>query len=150
MRNSLIAKIHIAKNQLGMNDDEYRDLLERLTEGKRSCADCNETELDLIMQNMIKLGFKQQTKKKLSPITRHKEEKEQIDKIRALWIDMARRGVIGNRYEPALQKFCHRITKVSRLEWLSIAQCSAVIAALNEMDRQHSAHQSVDTDLGAT
>lgn len=44
-RNALLAKVHIAKKALGMDDDAYRDFLNAQT-GKRSAGLLNETELD--------------------------------------------------------------------------------------------------------
>jgi Protein of unknown function (DUF1018) len=134
MRNNLSAKIHIAQTQLDMTDEEYRDLLKSLTDGKESCKDCDELQLDNIMQAMIRLGFKVKVKSNMSPQTRHKTDHDQIDKIRALWVDM------GKRY-------CKRITKVDRLEWMSIDQCSAVIAGLNVMANGDSAVANVDTEV---
>lgn len=40
----LLAKIHIAKKQLGIEDDEYRDILQNAT-GKRSSALMDEREI---------------------------------------------------------------------------------------------------------
>jgi phage gp16-like protein len=147
MRNNLIAKIHIAQTQLDMTDEEYRDLLKSLTDGKESCKDCDELQLDNIMQAMIRLGFKVKVKSNMSPQTRHKTDHDQIDKIRALWVDMGKRGIVRTPTESALRRYCKRITKVDRLEWMSIDQCSAVIAGLNVMANGDSAVANVDTEV---
>jgi phage gp16-like protein len=147
MRHKLIAKIHIAKTQLGMIDEEYRDLLKSLTDGKESCRDCDELQLDSIMQAMIRLGFKTKVKPQNSPQTRDKTDHDQIDKIRALWIDMGRRGIVRTPTEPALRRYCKRITKVDRVEWMSIDQCSAVIAGLNVMANGDSVVVNVDAEV---
>lgn len=43
-RKSLIAKIHIGKNKLGLDDETYRSLLANAT-GKTSCTEMSDGEL---------------------------------------------------------------------------------------------------------
>jgi phage gp16-like protein len=146
MRNRIIAKIHVAKKQLDLGEDEYRGLIAGATNGKaESCKDCNKSELEQILQLMERRGFTpivktpaEKPKVKLSPRTRDKAEgdHEQIDKIRAMWIDLANKGIVRNRSEDAVQAFAKRLTKVDRLEWLNPKQCSTVLAALNAMAKQ--------------
>lgn len=56
-RNSLLAKIHIAKKQLVLDDAIYRDMLWRLT-GKRSCKQMSIKELNSVLRDCERLGFK--------------------------------------------------------------------------------------------
>ena len=146
MRNALIAKIHVAKKQLAMTDEEYRDFLESLT-GQRSCKDCEEHQLDSLMAAMIQLGFVPKIKSKMSPQTRDKAEHDQADKIRAMWIDLGKRGIVRVPTEPSLRRFVKRLTKVDGgVEWLSVQQSSAVIAALNAMS-DDSPPKTVNTNI---
>ncbi|QMT33474.1 regulatory protein GemA [Conchiformibius steedae DSM 2580] len=55
-RQKLIAKIHIGKVQLGMDDTTYRAMLMRVT-SKQSCAKMNEAELARVAQELARLGF---------------------------------------------------------------------------------------------
>lgn len=55
-RQKLIAKIHIGKAQLGMDDTTYRAMLMRVT-GKQSCAKMSEAELARVAQELARLGF---------------------------------------------------------------------------------------------
>lgn len=55
-RKRLITKIHIAKQQLAMNDEEYRALLVGQT-GKNSCAKLQVDELQDCLAAMEKIGF---------------------------------------------------------------------------------------------
>ncbi len=55
-RQSLLAKVHIAKKALGMDDDAYRDFLQTHT-GKRSAGDLDMTALDRLLFQMKRLGF---------------------------------------------------------------------------------------------
>jgi phage gp16-like protein len=45
---SSLAKIHIGKKQLGLAEDDYRDLLERTT-GKRSSASMSEGQRQSVL-----------------------------------------------------------------------------------------------------
>lgn len=131
-RNAILAKIHIAKQQLKIDDDDYRALIANLTEGKTSCKDCTERELGIIMDALTGLGFKPaKPKVKLSPPVSDKPT--QADKIRAMWIDLYQKGIVKNRGDDALQKFTKRLTKVDRVEWLDHPQAVAVITALTKM-----------------
>ena len=56
-RKSLIQKIHIAKNQLAIDDDTYRTMLFTAT-GKNSCSKMNTTELSQVFYAMKKRGFR--------------------------------------------------------------------------------------------
>lgn len=125
-----IQLIHIAKGQLGWDDDLYRQVLNELTK-KTSCKDMNVTELKKVLSHMESKGFKVVTKKrgkgKNSPITRDKapEDKTQLDKLRQLWIAMKSRGYIKDGSEEALLTWsktqAQRLNKnvpIERLEWL--------------------------------
>lgn len=50
------ALIHVAKTQLGLDDDRYRDLL-RSTCGVESSRELNVTQFDKLMQRFKELGF---------------------------------------------------------------------------------------------
>ncbi|MBF0339769.1 MAG: regulatory protein GemA [Magnetococcales bacterium] len=52
-----IQKIHIAKTQLGLNDDAYRALLEAQT-GKTSCSTMTDPELQTVLQEFQRLGWR--------------------------------------------------------------------------------------------
>lgn len=52
----LIAKIHIAKTQLGLDEDSYRAILKQTT-GKTSTTQMSERELILVAKKMQRLGF---------------------------------------------------------------------------------------------
>ena len=55
-RNQRLAVIHMGKNQLGLDDDIYRDMLEQVT-GKRSAKDMTDDDLVKVIQNLDGLGF---------------------------------------------------------------------------------------------
>ena len=56
-RKAVTAQIHIAKKQLGLDDDTYRQMIATTTGGKRSCADCSVSELHQVLQGLKNRGF---------------------------------------------------------------------------------------------
>lgn len=60
-RQGLIAKIHVAQTQLALDDDNYRAILQRIT-GQNSCKNCDLLQLQRVMAEMERLGFKPTTK----------------------------------------------------------------------------------------
>ena len=56
MKQKLIAKIHVLKNQVSLEEDIYRDILERIT-GKDSCKKMNMKELKAVIEEFNKIWF---------------------------------------------------------------------------------------------
>lgn len=59
-RKQLMAQIHIAKKDLGLDDESYRAILWRVSQ-KESCADMTVTQLVDVVKEMKRLGFKVQS-----------------------------------------------------------------------------------------
>lgn len=89
IRRTLIVKIHIAKKDLAMDDETYRDVLQRVT-GKDSCKNMTVTELKKVISDMKRLGFtpKQTTqsiqKQVVSPLPQ-KTDKHCYPKLKLFW-----------------------------------------------------------------
>ena len=107
---SLIGTIHIAKKQLGMDEDAYRGFLAGVT-GKTSCAAMSSRELWRVVEALKKVGFNPAsgTKKK-------KNAPSQMGKIRALWLNAANSGYLRERSEKAIDAYIQRITGRSAKE----------------------------------
>jgi phage gp16-like protein len=127
LRGGLIQKIHIAKNELGMSDESYRALLVNEA-GYDSCKLLNDTQLRSVLERMKKIGFKVKPKSKVSPQSRNKpkHQKTQIDLLRALWISMAKEGIVNDRSEAGLNAWVKRATVringgegIDSVEWLA-------------------------------
>lgn len=125
-RKSALAQIHIAKKQLGMDEDVYRDALQQVT-GKRSCSDMDLSELFKVIAHMEKCGFRRKAptsrkkKKQYSP----KSKGQFIDVMRALWIEMHHEGIVDDGSEMALTHWAKRQSSqmnkgigIDELEWL--------------------------------
>lgn len=127
---SLISVIHVAKGQLGMDDDTYRAFLHK-TVGKKSCKGLNNKELMRVLDAMKAAGFKKQHTHKRKALVSDPQAK----KIRAVWLMMANAGEIHNRSEAAIDAFVRRICGRG-LESATVKQCQAVIECLkNWADR---------------
>ncbi len=92
-RKAMLAKVHIAKKELGMDDDTYRDFLEKHTE-QRSASKLNYYQLQNVLNAMQKSGFKPKTKTPSnSPLNKGENKKVQ-----------GRRPHVAEKYEPLLSK----------------------------------------------
>lgn len=125
-RRAIIAKIHIAKKQLGLDDDTYRAAIVHVTKGKKSsCLECATWELENILAHFVEKGFKAD-KRKASPASSKKIRKNPTDKIRALWIGMYQVGIVADGSEAALDVWVQRTTAkknggmgIERTAWLN-------------------------------
>ena len=140
---TLKAKIHIAKSQLGLDDEIYRAILKDST-GKTSCAKMNFAELMMVLHAMEQRGFKAKKpankggKRYSKPSGQTTFSRTPQDKIIAIWITMQRHGFITDGSETALDKFINNQTKkmgmfaVTTLRFLSPQQASKVIEVLKK------------------
>ncbi|MCG5047326.1 regulatory protein GemA [Pectobacterium brasiliense] len=133
-KNQLIKLIHIAKRDLQLDDDTYRQLLINVT-GKTSTRDMTVPQLDTVLSAMKKRGFKIKAAKKANN-TRQLDDSPQSRKIRSLWLEMADAGIIRDRSEAALARWVKRETGVDSLQWLNSEQASVIIEKLKQWQRR--------------
>lgn len=134
-RRAMIAKLQIAKKQLGMNDDDYRELLARHSGGKRSSTELTAAQLHDAIEELKKKGFRQTTAASLSP---RRSKPVQADhpaakKARALWISLGQLGAIEDASEAALEAFAKRQLRCERLQWANGADMFKLVEALKAM-----------------
>ncbi len=130
----LIQLIHIARSDLQMDEDTYRQMLQGLT-GIASTKGMDTTQLNSVLESMKKKGFRIKPAGKANsglPMDPHPQSK----KIRALWLEMAAAGVIRDSSEQALALWVKRETGISALRWLSNEQASSVIEKLKKWQRR--------------
>lgn len=139
-RRSLIAKVQIARKELGLVDDDYRAILVRIA-GKTSAADLDETELVAVVEDLKTKGFKP----KLAgarPADKRVSSARPADhlsarKARALWISLHQLGAIENASEAALEGFAMRQLGVERLQWANGALMYKLIEALKAIGERN-------------
>lgn len=100
---NLKAQIHIAKSQLGLDDETYRAVLEGAT-GKTSSAAMNERELKTALQAFKDRGFKSR------PPRKAKGSATLEEKLVAVWRDMGSAGLLNNPSDAALRSYVRRQT----------------------------------------
>ncbi len=122
----LIGMIHVAKNQLGLDDDTYRALLLDLT-GKDSCATMTVKEQWRVIEELKRKGFQKKPTHKGKRLVSDPQAK----KIRALWLTMADCGIVRDRSEKALASCMRRFTGRT-LEDATVKQCQAMIEILKQ------------------
>ena len=125
-KNPLLAKIHIAKAQLGLDDDMYRDIVRRVTD-KDSAAKCRPAQLVALLNEFKALGFKSPRKKAF-----RQTKQSAVKKIYALWGELQAAGVVQSADKTALDAFCKKYTGVDATEWLLPDQQIKIIEILKQ------------------
>jgi len=134
-RNALLAKVHIAKTQLGLADEDYRDMLEELT-GQRSASKLRPAQLLFVLQHFEERGWQSKPKKKSAADTHGKPSgarpgsKGMMAKIEALLAEKARVEGLGYLPWDYAKAILQRQGGPDRFEWAEDEQLRGVIAAL--------------------
>lgn len=136
-RRAMLAKIHIAKKQLALDEDDYRQIL--LDEARvDSAGEANEAGLKAVLRRLEGLGFKSRpsrggVRQAQSPMAR---------KARALWISLWHLGAVRNRSEQALEAFAKRQLGCDRMVWANQREANKLIEALKAMAEREGWSQS--------
>ena len=125
-----IQLIHVARQQVGMDETTYRALL-RDRFGLGSSSEMDWRQRKQLLDHFKMLGFKVVPSKK-RPQSRPLADDPQSTKIRELWLTLHANGKVRNPSEAALAAFVQRQTQVAALQWLSSTQASVVIEALKK------------------
>lgn len=136
-RRALLAKVHLAKKDLRLDDETYRDVLERIT-GRRSSAECSVGELETLVAHFRAQGFvpkvvgggKSGTAS--VPARRRAADHPVAKKARAMWISLHQLGVVENPSEQALEAFAKRQLGVERMQWMDQSLGYKLVEALKD------------------
>lgn len=130
-RNLQLSKIHIAKKDLGLDDETYRALLVRVA-GVRSAKDLTLRQTAAVLVEFARLGWepkpakKQGRKAPLAALDRVKL----VGKIEAFLVEAKRSWAYADG-------MAMRMFKVERVEWLAPQQLQKMVAALTYDARRH-------------
>jgi phage gp16-like protein len=146
----MLAKVQIARKELGLDEDTYRAVLERLT-GQRSAAGLDDRRLGLVLDEFKAKGWKpalvQGAKATASKSPRRQAASHPVaKKARALWISLHKLGVVENSSEQALEAFAFRQLGVERLDWAKQREGFRLIEALKAMAERAGWDQSGSLD----
>jgi phage gp16-like protein len=123
-RKSDLARIHIAKAQLRLDDECYRDMLFQIT-GHRSAADLDARQRYQVLDRMKQCGWLEQNDaaRKHPGRPRNIASVPMLRKVEALLADAKRPW----EYARAMAE---KMFKVAKLEWLQPDQLHKLVAAL--------------------
>jgi phage gp16-like protein len=124
-RRGMLAKVHVAKKQLGLDDDSYRAVVVRIT-GRDSAGKASAGDLERLLAEFTRLGFKP------APAI---SGKSWVRKIHAIWNDLA--PLLDGATDATLAAFVARQTKsqrnpegIAKPEWLDAKEATKVIQGL--------------------
>jgi len=117
-RNRDLAKIHVAKKQLGIDDDTYRDMLWTIAR-VRSAADLDAAGRLAVLDHLQSRGFKPRRKGRSTPAV---DKAALVSKIRAQ---------LGDRPDAYADGMSRKMFGVERFEWCTPQQLWKIVAALN-------------------
>ncbi|MBK1890699.1 regulatory protein GemA [Undibacterium sp. 14-3-2] len=126
-RTQYIQLIHIAKSQLGLDDDVYRSMLTGL-ELPNSTTKMSVPELQKVLDHLKRSGFKVRSK----PKDRSQDDSEQAKMLRALWLELSGLGYVRDPSEKALAAWVKRETGVAALQWLNVETTQKTIEKLKQ------------------
>ncbi|MCC7097293.1 MAG: regulatory protein GemA [Thermomonas sp.] len=109
---SALKMMHVARRDLGLDEDDYRAVLERVT-GKRSAAVMTNGERQACVDEFKRLGFAATQK-----ASRTRLDGPYAGKLRALWLSAWHLGIARDRRDSALTAFVERQTGIASTRWL--------------------------------
>jgi len=123
-RKRVLAQIHIARKDLGLDEDTYRLAISTATGGKRSCSDCTGPELQKILQHMKARGFKPKASKAGRKKPRTPPSRQAVmNKVEALLAEAGRPWAYADG-------MAVRMFKVERVDWLDDDQLYRLMQGL--------------------
>ncbi|MGV8936988.1 MAG: regulatory protein GemA [Allorhizobium sp.] len=124
-----IALLHVAKRELGFDDETYRAILARY--GKvESAADLDLAGFNHVMRYLTACGFRSTWTKRTYGYRPTMATPPQIDIIRSLWVKF--RGE-GDPDDLELNKWLGRFHKVGALRFVDNKKAAKVISSLKAM-----------------
>lgn len=132
-RKAEIKRIHVLRGMLRMGEDEYRDLISNLFDGKRSSTDLCDAERDRFLQHLQGLARRARREASNARPAAGKRAKRLTGKqlkMFSLWQQLADKGLVRDRRMSALRAYAARQTHVEQLEWLNSHQETTLIESL--------------------
>ncbi|MEQ1499164.1 MAG: regulatory protein GemA [Novosphingobium sp.] len=124
-RRAMLAKIQIARKDLAMDEDDYRQIVFDKT-GRTSLKEASEADLAQVLDVMKAKGFKPIARAGKVAAAQHPMAR----KARALWISLYHLGEVHNPSEQALEAFACRQLKCDKLVWARQSDAFRLIEAL--------------------
>lgn len=122
-----LQKIHIAKKELGLSDEVYRDIL-YVNFKAGSSKELNTFQAARLLNLFAAKGWKAKRGKDSGKSPRYDDRQQR--KIVAMWIDLHKAGVVKNKSDKALQAYVKRQTGIDNLKWCDGGECYKLIESL--------------------
>ncbi len=136
IRQAELAKIHLAKKQLGLDDDTYRAVIERITKGRTdSSGEMTEAERRALLDEFARKGYQSAPPRERQDdwitISPNHPGAAHLRKLLACAYELERIGAVKSGSTKVwLRKFVKKITGVDSLQWLDATDANKVIEAL--------------------
>lgn len=137
-RRAAEVRVHVARKAVGMEEEDYRELMHRLT-GRRSLKELDGRQIAQLMAEFARMGFTGGPR----PACRMAASSPTARMARALWISLYQLGAIEDASEWALEAFARRQLNVDRLQWADERQGYKLLEALKAMAQRHGWDQRV-------
>lgn len=135
--NAKKAVIHVAKAQVGMSDEEYRDLLGSV--GVESSTKLNNKTFSVVMGHFEQLGFKTKSKtrskRKISNLPQGK--KAYMKKLEAILLDMGKTWA----YVDSIAKSRFKVEKVQWLKMPELKKLTLMMIIWQKGQQKKQVHQ---------
>lgn len=119
-RRADLAKIHLAKKELCMSDEDYAAVISRVSKGRtQSAGELDMFERGKVLAHFKRCGWQPKVARKPNqpysrPVTADSPEAR---KARALWLFLHELGEVRDPSERALGHYAKRVLKVDALQW---------------------------------
>jgi phage gp16-like protein len=136
-RRALLAKVHLARKELALDEEDYRAVIRRVT-GLSSAADASIPQLEACVAEFQRLGWGQRPPAARKPRSgRRPADHPVARRARALWISLWQLGAVDSPAESALEAFARRQLGCEALQWADQGRASALIEALRAIAKRH-------------
>ncbi|MDK3025560.1 regulatory protein GemA [Cupriavidus taiwanensis] len=125
---AILAKIHVAKKQLAMEDDAYRAMLQSVA-GVQSAKDLTVAQADKVLSHLRKCGFTPAVKFGRRPAP-PRDRQALVSKIEALLAE-------GKRPWSYADALARRMFQVDKIDWCTPDQLWRIAAALQIDANRH-------------
>lgn len=131
-----LARIHMLSAELGLSDDEYRDVMASVCAGIRSSALLDVTNRQKLIDHFESTARRINPNRRAGNINVRATVKKTLSTRQklmwSLWMQAADKGMVEQRKMSALNTWLQRQTGVARIEWLTPAQEVLAIESLKK------------------
>lgn len=120
--------IHVAKRNLGLSDEAYRDILIQVA-GVSTATDLDDASFSAVMNHLSELGFQSKARAREFGSRRNMASPRQVAYIRSLWSQYTD----GVGTDASLGKWLRAKFRVDALRFVDADQAPRVITALRRM-----------------